>query len=89
MTGKEGGRRPTTIGDSVDASIRQIEDNIKKIAYENESQLPEKKNSNTRFNRITLSRKQKCEEKKIYGYFKWQTSEISCVKTLRNVKGDT
>ena len=32
-------------------------------------------------NRTTITRKQKCEEKQFYGYFKQQTSEISHEKT--------
>ena len=36
---------------------------------------------NTRFNRTKITRKQKWEEKKLYGHFKQLISDISCKKT--------
>ena len=33
--------------------------------------------NNARINRMTITRKQKCEKKQLYGYFKRLTGEIS------------
>ena len=83
---EEGGRGLTSIQDSVDASIKRLEDYIKKrrrrlITYTRNN------TENTRINRTTITRKQKWEEKQLYGYFKRQTSKISHEKSwtwLRN-----
>ena len=70
----------TSIQDNVDASIRRFEDLIKKTrgrlitATGNNT-------DNTGINWTTITRKQKWEEKQLYGYFKRQTSEISHLKT--------
>ena len=66
----------STKEDSVDASIRGIGDNIKKgkvrliTATRNRS-------DHIKINRTVISRKQKWEEKHLYGFFKRQTDEIS------------
>ena len=65
---KEGGRGLASIEDSVDASIR-LKDYIEKhergliIAIRNDT-------DNTMDNRMTITKKQKCEEKQLYGRFK-------------------
>ena len=68
------------IEDSVDTSIRHLEDYIKK-SQERLITATKKMINNTRFNRTTITRKQKWEEKQLYVYFKRQTSEISNQKT--------
>ena len=66
---KEGGRGLASIEDSVDASIKRLEDYIEKhergliIAIRNST-------DNTIDNRMTITRKQKWEEKQFYGRFK-------------------
>ena len=66
---KEGRRRLANIEDSVVTSIQRLEDNIEKherglitaTRYDTE---------NTMTNRMTITRKQKWEEKQFYGRFK-------------------
>ena len=76
---KEGGKGLTSIEDSVDASIR-LENYIEKheggliTATRNEI-------DNTMVNRMTMNRKQKWEEKQIYGRFKRLLNNISLEKT--------
>ena len=71
---KKGGRGLTSIEDSVDASI-QLEDHIEKheevliTAIRNDT-------DNTKTNRMTITRKQKWEEKQLYGRFKRLISNI-------------
>ena len=66
---KERGRELASIEDSVDESIQRLEDYIEKrereliIAIKNDI-------DNTMANRLTISRKQKWEEKQLYGRFK-------------------
>ena len=66
---KEGGKGLASIEDSVDASIQWLEDYIEKheggliIAIRNDI-------DNTVTNRMTNTRKQKWEEKQLYGRFK-------------------
>ena len=66
---KEWGRGLDSIEDTVDASIQRLEDYIQKhdggmiTAIWND-------NDNTMDNRMTISRKQKWEEKLFYGRFK-------------------
>ena len=61
----EGGRRLTSIKDSVDASIKRLEYCIEKheegliIAYRNDT-------DNTKTNRMTITWRQKWEEKQLY-----------------------
>ena len=77
---RKGGRGLAGIEDSVNASIQELEDYIKK---KKEILITVTSNSieNIRTNKTTKTRKQKREEKQLYGYFKWQTGEISLVKT--------
>ena len=77
---KEGGRGLSSSGDSINASIRQLEDGIKK-RKERRITVARNNTNNTRINRTTTTRKQKWEEKQLYGHFKWQTSKISHEKT--------
>ena len=89
----EGGRGHASIEDSVDASIQRLEDYIEKrggkliIATRNNT-------DDTRINRTTITRKQKWEEKQLYGRFKRLTSNISHEKTYtwlrkENLKRET
>ena len=77
---KEGGRGLTSIKDNVDTSIRQLEDYIEKYegglitAIRNDT-------DNKMFNRMTITRKQKCEGKQLYGRFKRLINNISLEKT--------
>ena len=71
---KERGRELSIIDDSVDASIR-LEDYIEKhggliTAIRNDT-------DNTMDNRMTITRKQKWEEKQLYGRFKRLVNNIS------------
>ena len=73
---KEGGRGLASIEDSVDASIQRFEDYIGKhegrlfTAIRNDT-------DNTFNNRKTIARKQKWEEKQLYGRFKRLINNIS------------
>ena len=66
---KEGRRRLASIDDSVDASIQRLEDYIEKheggliTAIRNDT-------DNTMDNKMTITKKQKWEEKQLYGRFK-------------------
>ena len=77
---KEEGRGLACIEDSVDASIQRLEDYIENhegrliIAIRNET-------VNTMDNRMTITRKQKWEEKQLYGRFKRLINNISHDKT--------
>ena len=77
---KEGGRGLASIEDSIDALMQQLEDYIEKhegrliTANRNET-------DNTMNNRMTISRKQKWEEKQLYGHFNWLINNISHEKT--------
>ena len=77
---KEGGRGLASIEDSVDASIRWLEHYIEKheqgliTAIRNDT-------DNTMDNRLTITRKQKWEEKQLYGCFKQLINNISHEKT--------
>ena len=77
---KEGGRGIASTQDSVDASIQRLEDYIEKLkrgvitAIRNDT-------DNTMDNRMTITRKQKWEEKQLYGPFKRLISNISHEKT--------
>ena len=44
-------------------------------------QVTRNNTNNTRINGTTITRKQKCKEKQLYGHFKRPTSEISHKKT--------
>ena len=73
---KEGGRGLASIEDSVGASIQRLEDNIEKhkggliTAIRNNT-------DNTIYNRMTITRKQKWEEKQLHGRFKRLINNIS------------
>ena len=77
---KEGGRGLASIEDSVDASIQQLEDYIEKheggliTTIRNDT-------DNTMDNRMTITRKQKWEEKQVHGHFKQLINNISHDKT--------
>ena len=62
------------------ASIRWLKHYIKKNKETLITVIRNNTNS-TKINRATIKRKQKWEEKQLYGYFKWQTSKISHEKT--------
>ena len=90
---KEGGRGLASIEDSIDVSIQRLEDYIGKhggrliTAIRNDT-------DNTIDDRSTITRKQKWEEKQLYGRFKRLINTISHQKTwtwLRkgNFKRDT
>ena len=77
---KKGGRGLASIEDNVDASIQGLEDYIQKYdgvlirAIRNDT-------DNTMYNRMTITRKQKWEEKQLYGRFKRLINNISHDKT--------
>ena len=77
---KEGGRELAIIENSVDASIQRLEDYIEKheggliTATRNDI-------DNTMANRMTITRKQKWEEKQLHGRFKRLINSISHEKT--------
>ena len=66
---KEGGSELTSIEDSVDTLIRRFKGNIEKHEGE-EITVIRNDTDNTVANRITITRKQKWEEKQYYGRFK-------------------
>ena len=73
---REGRRGLASIEDSVDVSIQRVEDYIEKS--ERRLIAATRNNTNdTRTNRTTITRKQKCEEKQQCGRFKRLTSDIS------------
>ena len=82
---KEGGRGLAGIEDSVDASIQRIEDYIEKhergliAATGNDT-------DNTKTNWMTITRKQKWEEKQLYGRFKQLMNSISREKNWTGLK---
>ena len=77
---REGGKGLASIEDSVDASIKRLDDfrekrgGIQFTAIRN-------KTDDTRINRTTITRKQKWEEKQLCGRFKRLTNNISHKKT--------
>ena len=75
-----GGRGHTSLDDSVDASIQPLEDYIDKRGKE--LITPVRKNTDkTKTIRMTISRKQKWEEKQLNGRFKRLIKKISLEKT--------
>ena len=78
---KEGERGLASIKDSVDASIQRLEDYIEKheggliTAIKNDT-------DNTVTNGMTITRKQKWDEKQLYGRFKRLMNDISHEKNL-------
>ena len=90
---REEGRGLTYVEDSVGASIQRLEDYIEKrergliTAIINDTK-------NTMANRMTINRKQKWEEKPLYGYFKRLINNTSHEKTWTwqrkgNIKRET
>ena len=77
---RKGGRGLFSIEDSVDASIRRLEDYIK-MSKERLITAANNSTDNIGVNKTIITRKQKWEEKQLYGYFKQQTDEISHKKT--------
>ena len=76
---KEGRKGPDSIENSVDASIQQLEDYIEKhkgLIIANKSDT-----DNTMTHRMTITKKQKWEEKQLYGRFKRLINNISHGKT--------
>ena len=77
---KEGGRVLVSIEVSVDPSIQRLEDYIEKHAgglitvIKNDTE-------NKITNRIAINRKEKLEEKQLYGHFKWLINNIWHEKT--------
>ena len=73
---REGGRKLASTEDSVDTLIQRLEDYIEKrrgrwiVATKNNT-------NDTRSSGTTITRKQKWEEKQLYGRFKRLTSDIS------------
>ena len=78
---KEGGRGPTSIEDTVDASIQRLEDYIEK---HEQGLITTIRNDtdNTIDERVTTTRKQKWEGKQLYGRFKRLINNISHKKNL-------
>ena len=76
---KEGGRGLASTEDSVNTSIQRLKDNREKhkggliTAIRNDTDY-------TMANRMTITRKQKWEEKQFYGHFKRRISNISLEK---------
>ena len=75
---KEGGRGLTSIGNSVNASI-QLDDFIEK--HEELSTAIKNDLDNTMTTKMTITRKQKWEEKQLNGRFKRLINDISHEKT--------
>ena len=82
---KEGRRGLASIEESIDALIWWLEDYREKCGKRLIS-ATWNKTENTRINRIKTTKKQKWEEKQLWRYFKWQTSNISHEKTLTWLK---
>ena len=79
---KRGGRGIVCIEDSFDASIQRLEDYIEK--HEGGLITALRNNSDdTMDNRMTITRKQKWEEKHLYGHFKRLINTISHQKTWK------
>ena len=77
---KEGGRGFASTKDSVDASIQRLEDQIEKKERGLITTI-RKNTDNTINNRMTITRKQKWEEKQLYGRFKRLINNILHDKT--------
>ena len=69
------GRGLVSIKDSADASILQLKD-YKEKSGGRLITATRNNTDKTRINRTKITRKQKCEEKLLYGHFKRQTSDI-------------
>ena len=77
---KEGGRGLASTEDSVNASIQRLEDYIQK-REEGLNIATRTDTDNTKTHRMTITRKQKLEEKQLYWRFKRLISNISLEKT--------
>ena len=78
---KEGGKGLANIEDSVDASIRGVEDYIKK-SKERLMTVASKTTDHIRTNRTTTeTTEQKWKEKQLFGYLRRRTGKISHEKT--------
>ena len=84
---QEGGRGLTSIEDSVDALIQQL-DYIEKRGRRLIS-ATRNNTDNTSINRREITRKQKWEEKQLYGHFMRLTNDISYEKTWTWQKRET
>ena len=83
-----GGGRLNRIEDSVDASIQHLEDYIQKRGERLITAIRNNTN-NMKTKRTIITRKEKWEEKQIYGRFKWPISKISHLKMwMRLRKGN-
>ena len=69
MSRKEGGRGITIIEDSVDVSIQRLENYIERLEGGLITTI-KNKTDNMMDKRMEINRKQKCEEKELYGRFK-------------------
>ena len=78
---KEGGRRLTSIENSVDASILRVEKHEGRLITATRNNT-----DNTRTNRTTITWKQKCKKNQLYGHFKRLTSEILHEKTWTQLR---
>ena len=77
---KEGESRLASYEDSVVATIRRLDDSIEK--YEQRPITATRNDTyNTKFNRMTITRKQEWEEKQLYRRFKRLMTNISREKT--------
>ena len=65
---KEGERGPANIQESTDALKQRLNDHIKKRGARLIS-ATRNNTDNTSINRTKITRKQKCEEKQVYGHF--------------------
>ena len=84
MSRKEGGIRLTSVEDYMNASIRGLTDSIKRTKERLLSAI--NSTDDIRTNGTTINRKQKLEEKQLYGCFKQQTGKISHRKTWRYLR---
>ena len=90
---KEGRRGLVSIEDSVDISTQRREDYIEKHG-ERLITVTRNNTDNSWNNRMTITKKQKWEEKQLCGRFKWLISNISRKKTWKwlrkgNLKRET
>ena len=90
---KEGGRGLASIENSVDTSIQRFKDYIGKLEGGLITAIRHNTDS-TMDNRMTITWKQKWEEKQLYGHFIWLINNISHQKTWTwirkgNLKGET
>ena len=75
LSRKEGGRGLSSIKGSVDASIQRLEDYIEKCKG-GPITAARDDTDNTKTNSMSINRKQKCQEKQLFGRFKRLISNI-------------